>query len=341
MLFIESPCGVGFSYSDHPEDYVASDESTAQLNYQLIRSFFQRFPSYANNSFYLASESYGGHYIPTLADVIVTANAANASSVINFKGFLVGNPYTDDFSAFPSMIETFYGHSLLPKPYYDLYSQDCSAIIAKGDYNTDEELLCATYTENVLDFVGAYNPYALDFDVCNLPQGSTNQRRQLLRHLQSPSSLQSAGYQPCTDSYLHRYLNQPAVKEALHVRADIEWSDCSSTLTYNFSGDSTAPLYTKLLANASNFHILVFSGNDDAVCSTLGTQKWIFNLGLQVSSLWKTYSLAGQVAGYLTQFHEDGLKFLVVRGAGHEVPTYAPEIALDMFQRFLNWNWIL
>jgi hypothetical protein len=40
--------------------------------------------------------SYGGHYIPELATVIVNAmDQDEPDSLDNFKGFLLGNPYTD------------------------------------------------------------------------------------------------------------------------------------------------------------------------------------------------------------------------------------------------------
>jgi hypothetical protein len=37
-------------------------------------------------------------------------------------------------------------------------------------------------------------------------------------------------YEPCEEDYMTEYLNQDAVKEALHVKTDIEWKDCSYTL---------------------------------------------------------------------------------------------------------------
>lgn len=59
-LFIESPVGVGFSYSDEADDYNANDASTALLNYNLIQAFLARFPDLRTNPFYISSESYGG-----------------------------------------------------------------------------------------------------------------------------------------------------------------------------------------------------------------------------------------------------------------------------------------
>lgn len=38
---------------------------------------------------------------------------------------------------------------------------------------------------------------------------------------------------------------------------------------------STAPIYNFLIDGGYNLDILIFSGDDDAVCSTLGTQKWV------------------------------------------------------------------
>lgn len=44
MVFIESPAGVGFSYSDDPNDYNIGDSQTALDNYNLIQAFLVRFP---------------------------------------------------------------------------------------------------------------------------------------------------------------------------------------------------------------------------------------------------------------------------------------------------------
>lgn len=66
MVFIESPVGVGYSYStaeDTTEDYKMNDQETAEDNYDLIQAFMQRFPEYSSNSMYISSESYGGHYM--------------------------------------------------------------------------------------------------------------------------------------------------------------------------------------------------------------------------------------------------------------------------------------
>jgi len=128
VVFIEVPCGVGFSYSSSLSDYVTGDEMTAVDNYQLIQLFFKRFPEYLSNDLYLISESYGGHYLPMLAKVIVDNNGPSSGyPVLNFKGFAVGNPYTNPYTARPAMFETFWGHQLISRPLWYHYKDKCGA----------------------------------------------------------------------------------------------------------------------------------------------------------------------------------------------------------------------
>ena len=84
MVFIESPAGVGFSYSDVPSDYVTGDAQTAIDNYNLIQAFLVRFPKFANSSLYITSESYGGHYVSAKIEGILKKNYYSINHVINF-----------------------------------------------------------------------------------------------------------------------------------------------------------------------------------------------------------------------------------------------------------------
>lgn len=128
MVFIEAPCGVGFSYSDDPEgtgDYHTDDAQTAKDNYDLIQAFMVRFPQFLKNSLYITSESYGGHYMPTLAKEIVDRNKAGLDTYLNFKGFAVGNPATTFQSTVPASLDTYWGHQLVSKPVWSKYLSEC------------------------------------------------------------------------------------------------------------------------------------------------------------------------------------------------------------------------
>ncbi|MBA0810957.1 hypothetical protein Gohar_002899, partial [Gossypium harknessii] len=59
MLFLESPIGVGFSYSNTSTDYDnLGDEFTANDAYTFLHKWFMKFPSYRTRTFYIAGESY-------------------------------------------------------------------------------------------------------------------------------------------------------------------------------------------------------------------------------------------------------------------------------------------
>lgn len=90
MLFVESPAGVGFSYSNTSTDVKSGgDRKTANDNYQFLINWLQRFPEYKDADIYIAGESYAGHYVPQLADTILYHNKKANENIINLKGILV------------------------------------------------------------------------------------------------------------------------------------------------------------------------------------------------------------------------------------------------------------
>jgi carboxypeptidase C (cathepsin A) len=83
VIFLESPAGVGFSYCSgnaplgvgkegKPNPSCEwTDSTTASLNYAAVQAFFAAFPEYASNPFHIWGESYGGIYVPMLADLLL------------------------------------------------------------------------------------------------------------------------------------------------------------------------------------------------------------------------------------------------------------------------------
>lgn len=281
-----------------------------------------------------------GHYMPTLAKQIVDTNALGTNPKLNFKGFAVGNPYTDPYSGTGAMIDTYWGHQLVAKPTYDEYTRAC----AKSKTST----ACSLAAVKVLNSIGNLNPYALDYPVCTSDSQTGYAQRlwqlnhQLKAHGIEPKTVGVKGtqeYEPCADDYAEQYLNQASVKKALHVKSSITWESCSNSIRYSTvdsSEVSTAPIYNYLIDGGFGLNILVYSGDDDGVCATIGTQNWIWGLGYDVAANpWATYTVNEQVAGYLTKWKNTKFAFLTVHGAGHEVPTYKPEVALDLWKKYL------
>lgn len=61
MIYLESPFEVGYSYSVQ-KDLVWNDVKSADDVVKFLHTFFfELFPQFAKNPFYIAAESYGGH----------------------------------------------------------------------------------------------------------------------------------------------------------------------------------------------------------------------------------------------------------------------------------------
>merc|ERR1719498_628855 len=95
------------------------------------------------------------------------------------------------------------------------------------------------------------------------------------------------------------------------------------------------PVWKKILDDDPDLRIVIYSGDDDAVCATLGTQYWMYDdkWGLEVTNQWRAWDVDGQVAGFRVDF---GLMSLItVHGAGHMVPVTQPDRGLELFRRFV------
>ena len=53
VIYLEAPAGVGFSYSNTSSDYFTNDNQTAEDNWQFLASWFEAYPEYALNDFYI------------------------------------------------------------------------------------------------------------------------------------------------------------------------------------------------------------------------------------------------------------------------------------------------
>ncbi|KAK6136841.1 hypothetical protein DH2020_029436 [Rehmannia glutinosa] len=124
-LFLESPAGVGFSYSNTSSDYRKSgDKRTAEDAYAFLLSWFERFPHYKTRDFYIAGESYAGHYIPELVDVILQKNMeSDLTFKIQVKGIMIGNGLLNDETDTRGISDFLWSHALISDEAYHGYAQ--------------------------------------------------------------------------------------------------------------------------------------------------------------------------------------------------------------------------
>lgn len=123
VVFIEQPVGVGFSYATMP-NIEFSDIISADDNFHIILSFLERFPERKQNDFHLSSEAYGGHFVPQLADVILSSH--NLPLIEKFKGIIIGNPFVSFGTGVVARAHALWGYQLIPQSLWKAFMEaDC------------------------------------------------------------------------------------------------------------------------------------------------------------------------------------------------------------------------
>uniref|UniRef100_A0A8C1KRR0 Carboxypeptidase n=1 Tax=Cyprinus carpio TaxID=7962 RepID=A0A8C1KRR0_CYPCA len=157
VLYLESPAGVGFSYSDD-QKYTTNDTEVATNNYLALKEFFRLFPEFSKNEFFLTGESYGGIYIPTLAEIVME------DSSINLQGIAVGNGLSSYELNDNSLVYFAYYHGLLGTSLWNDLQTFCCKDGACNFYD-NQDVNCSTSLYAVQNIVynsglNMYNLYA-------------------------------------------------------------------------------------------------------------------------------------------------------------------------------------
>ncbi|KAK9189958.1 hypothetical protein WN943_018558 [Citrus x changshan-huyou] len=179
LLFLESPAGVGFSYTNTTSDlYTAGDGRTAEDAYTFLVNWFERFPQYKHTDFYIAGESYAGHYVPQLSQIVYERNKGIANPEINFKGFMVGNAVTDDYHDYVGTFEYWWTHGLISDSTYRSLRIAC-----ESGSSEHPSLDCMKALKSAEMEQGNIDPYSIFTRPCN---GTASLRRNLRGHYVSP-----------------------------------------------------------------------------------------------------------------------------------------------------------
>lgn len=369
VVFLESPAGTGFSYSETPSDLATGDARTANDTYVFLQGFLDRFPEYRTRPFFITGESYGGHYTWQMAELILKENQKpDAGRRINLQGLAVGNPWTDpEFDNKFSAVD-WWTHALISTATMDGILQNCDFrnIGPLSDAAADSAVrnstaLCNQFLDEASTAMASIDIYQILEDIClsSAPAGSVGKRkspmgyhflRQRFAAAFGAAADQSSGgigsnkfapqpAPPCIDDWTTTYMNRADVQKAMHAHlyGIKEWQECSDAVQYSQRDlfTSVVPVWREVIA-AKSLRLLILSGDIDGIVSFEGTRAIIENeLRPAVRKPWRPWMLDGQVGGYVTEY-EDGLWFSTVRGAGHMIPSVRPDRSLYVISKFLS-----
>lgn len=133
---------------------------------------------------------------------------------------------------------------------------------------------------------------------------STN-KFELLQETQQPIP-----YLYCEEEYIQNYFNLPEVQTALNV-VQREYNECDDYVWNNWDqsvyDDDMSLIHEWIADNHSHidgFKAMIFSGDNDAICATLGTQQWLDqSFGDNVQTAWApwkydSFEYGEQVGGF-------------------------------------------
>ncbi|XP_028753572.1 serine carboxypeptidase II-2-like [Neltuma alba] len=329
LLFVDSPVGVGFSYSKTLSDIKNNGDSrTAMDSLEFLLKWLERFPQYKGRDFFISGESYAGHYVPQLSQLILKHNKRAKDKCINLKGYLVGNPLTDDYNDHKGVAQFLWTSGLISDQTHEILNIKC---------NLEPFVHPSDSCQKVLDIVdkeiGNLDQYSIFTPPCPSNVSQTNllaKRTHRIGRLRAP-------FDPCASKHTTVYFNLPEVQKALHLdpaHKPHKWKTCSDVVskTWKDSPVTVLDIYQELVQ--AGLRIWVFSGDTDSVLPVTSTRYSLNALKLPSVSPWRPWYDNGQVGGWTEEY--EGVTFVVVRGAGHEIAKHKPKYAFTLIRAFIS-----
>ncbi|XP_043720618.1 serine carboxypeptidase-like 42 [Telopea speciosissima] len=337
LLFIESPAGVGWSYSNTTSDYTCGDESTARDMHMFLVKWFDKYPEYKSRDFFLTGESYAGHYIPQLANALLDHNMHSNDFKFKIKGVAIGNPLLRLDRDIPSVYEFIWSHGMISDEIGLTIMNECDFDDYTYPSPHNETVSCNAAISKANKVVGDYvNGYDVIVDVC---YPSIVQQELRLRKM---ATKMSVGVDVCMTYERKFYFNLPQVQKALHAnrtKLPYEWSMCSNVLNYSETDGNIniLPLLKRIIKH--HIPVWVYSGDQDSVVPLMGSRTLVkelaHDLNFKVTVPYGAWFHKDQVGGWATEYG-NLLTFATVRGAAHMVPYAQPGRAFHLFSSFVH-----
>ena len=318
LLFLDNPIGVGFSHAKR--DDVPRFETAVKKN---IQTFFQRwidlppFKQLQGRPIFITGESYGGHYVPCVANALMSLNDPK----LVVKGAAIGNGMVNSARQYVA----YANYSLQNTKILQFTQADYDSLVPKlricevlmrmaPKFIVDQSLgYCGSLSQMTIQKVPDVNVYDIN-SKCVGPL--------------------------CYDMTVYEnFMNSPEVINQLE--ADKPWLDCNFDVNqilaqYDWIIDYSTQL-NLLLENGAK--VMAYYGQDDWICNWVGGFQWSFDFVWSKQqefrdSEWENDWQGG--AGMRRQTKDGSFQFIVVKKSGHMVPMNQPQVSLQMLNDFIG-----
>lgn len=365
IIYIDQPVNTGFSYTDDESDAGPLTEREIAANlFEFMQQFLAENPHFSHSPFFIAGESYGGHFVPALAAHIVRANdeQRDGDRPIHLRGIAIGNGLVDARSQYSSYSSFAFDHGMIsPQQHQSMVAMlpGCLALIERCSQNSTQGWkacltahVACTYAEILPAAYSGRNPYDVRLScedshpLWSARDTDNNALSQigLSAALTLPPSLCVFVFRSYDFSHIAKFLDQPDVKEALGVRPSHRhrWRECNMRVNEELllAGDWMLNFATDLPAVlGAGVRVLNYAGDKDYICNYYGQAEWMDRLRWSGQQHFRdarnsSFVVDGRVAGSVRS--ADGLTFVRINDAGHMCPHDQPKESLDMFNRFID-----
>ncbi|XP_046409282.1 venom serine carboxypeptidase-like [Ischnura elegans] len=308
VVFFNQPVGTSFSFTDSDDGYATEQGQVGQNMHTALVQFFTMFPEFNSYPFYVTGESYAGKYIPAVGYAIYKNNP-NSDIKINLQGLAIGNGMTDPESMIPEYASLIYdvGHiDDSGRGVIQNYQDLCVQAIRSGKWMNAFEHWGAIVAKFVKlsGYSFIYNIYYAE--------------------------------DPATGGSVPDFVQREWTRKAMHV-GDTMYSYVGAVYT-KLEPDimkSVRPWVEELLN--SGLRIMFYNGNFDVSVGYPLSRGMFKKLQFDGADEYRPakremWRVGGDLAGY----YKKGGTFMevMVRNAGHMVPTDQPVWALDLITRF-------
>lgn len=327
MVWVEQPLRTGFSVpsNDAKDPRVHNEYDVADDFHDFLMSFFAVFEHLKESPLYIVGESYGGRYVPAIAQEIV-----KRGKIKTLRGIGVGNGVIDPIQD-TSYTTYAYSHGMIgasAKEYIDQTVKNCEKPSLQAQKTSSYDP-CDMMSQ-VLDAAGHPNEFNT---------GTYNQ------------------YDAVFNGIYNQFFNDPEMQELIHVRGDsipgvkfsngqyqpMSWASCNDAINDDMTPDEPSSSVPALQYLAKYVRVLLYSGDLDLSCNIIGTtstlehytwlgQRW----HMADRALWRIEGSVKDVAGDYSYLNDGQFGFLVVHKSGHLVPMDRPDVALDLITRLVR-----
>ncbi|KAH8394734.1 hypothetical protein KR222_002835 [Zaprionus bogoriensis] len=324
LIFIDSPVGTGFSFTDHEKGYARNDRDVASNLYEALRQLYRLFGWGNSSSFWLTGESYAGKYVPALAyhihKVQQDESKAYNSLRIPLKGMAIGNGLSDPVHQL-QYGDYFYQLGLIDEHGLKQF-HEVEAACVESIRNNDMERAFEIFDSLIMG---------------NLAKGSLFMN---LTGFESYYNFLQAEPDSELTANLFSFMRDSGTRHAVHVGSKrFHENEGNNTVKMFLRKDhmvSVRPWIEELL---EHYTVCIYSGQVDVILSYPQTRHFLKHLKFSAAEEFKNaprrfWRVDGLLAGYVKQ--AGNLIEILVRNAGHLAPMDQPRWLYEMINHLTH-----